>query len=307
MEEKQNQQYKQDNQGKTEYIHHDRLFKELIKIFFEDFILLFFPNFHPLISFDSVTFLSEEVYTDVVKGGERRVDLLVETKIKGVERLIIIHIEAQSYYQNDFHERMFIYYSRLYENHRRPILPIAVFSYDEKHDEPDAFTIEFPELQVLQFRYLTVELKKKNWRDYLRYDHPIAAALLSKMGYTKEERVEVKKEFLRMITRLQLDPARLNLITGFFDTYLHLNEEEERKLREEIGQLPQEESAAILNIMNSYEKKGYEQGIEKGIEQGKMEDARKMLLKGMDVNFIQEITELPLEKIEELKKSLERS
>ncbi len=275
----------------------------MIKIFFEDFISLFFPNFHPLISFDSVTFLSEEVYTDVVKGGERRVDLLVETKIKGVNRLIIIHIEAQSYYQNDFHERMFIYYSRLYENHRRPILPIAVFSYDEKHDEPDAFTIDFPELQVLQFRY----------------DHPIAAALLSKMGYTKEERVEVKKEFLRMITRLQLDPARLNLITGFFDTYLTLNEEEERKLREEIGQLPQEEGAAILNIMNSYEKKGYERGIEKGIEQGiekgiekgieqgKMEDARKMLLKGMDVNFIRDITELPLEKIEELKKSLERS
>ncbi len=178
-------------------------------------------------------------------------------------------------------------------------MPIAVFSYDEKHDELDAFTIEFPELQVLQFCYLTVELKKKNWRDYLRYDHPIAAALLSKMGYTKEERVEVKKEFLRMITRLQLDPARLNLITGFFDTYLTLNEEEERKLREEIGQLPQEESTAILNIMNSYEKKGY--------EQGKMDTARKLLLKGMDVNFIRDITELPLEKIEELKKSLERS
>ncbi|WP_211233489.1 hypothetical protein [Thermicanus aegyptius] len=183
---------------------------------------------------------------------------------------------------------MFIYYSRLYENHRRPILPIAVFCYDEKHDEPDAFTIELPELQVLQFRY----------------DHPITAALLSKMGYTKEERVEVKKEFLRMIIRLQPDPARLNLITGFLDTYLHLNKVEERKLREEIGQLPQEEGAAILNIMNSYEKKGYERGIEKGIEQGKMEAARKLLQKGMDVNFIQEITELPMEKIEELKKSL---
>ncbi|CCQ95293.1 hypothetical protein CULT_2470001 [[Clostridium] ultunense Esp] len=38
-----------------------------------------------------------------------------------------------------------------------------------------------------------------------------------------------------------------------------------------------------------------------------MEAARKLLLKGMDMNFIQEITELPLQKIEELKKSLERS
>ncbi|MBE3555174.1 MAG: Rpn family recombination-promoting nuclease/putative transposase, partial [Thermicanus sp.] len=212
-QEKKDHEEKSNNQFKKEYIHHDRLFKELIKNFFEDFILLFFPKIHPLISFDSITFLSEEVYTDVVKGDERRVDLLVKTEIKGVEGFIIVHIEAQSYYQKDFNERMFIYYSRLYENHRRPILPITVFSYDAMHDEPDTFTIEFPMLHVLQFRYFTVELKKKNWRHYIRHENPVAAALLSKMGYTKEERIELKKEFLRMITRLELEPARLNLVT----------------------------------------------------------------------------------------------
>jgi len=39
-----------------------------------------------------------------------------------------------------------------------------------------------PFKDVLQFQYLAVELKKKNWRDYIRQENPVAAALLSKMG-----------------------------------------------------------------------------------------------------------------------------
>ncbi|MFA5384926.1 MAG: hypothetical protein WC364_09745 [Eubacteriales bacterium] len=42
--------------------------------------------------------------------------------------LILVHVEPQAYVQKDFNERMFIYFSRLYEKHRRKILPIAVFT-----------------------------------------------------------------------------------------------------------------------------------------------------------------------------------
>ncbi|WP_216831369.1 RpnC/YadD family protein [Alkalihalobacterium elongatum] len=59
------------------------------------------------------------------------VDLLVETKLKGKDTLIIIHIEPQSSYQKDFNDRMFIYFSQIYEKYRRPIVPIAVFSYEK--------------------------------------------------------------------------------------------------------------------------------------------------------------------------------
>lgn len=51
----------------------------------------------------------------------------------------------------------------------------------------------------------------------------MAAALLSKMGFREEEKVLVKLEFLRLLARLKLDPARMELITGFFETYLKLN------------------------------------------------------------------------------------
>src|SRR5699024_12217675 len=87
-----------------------------------------------------------------------------------------------------FHERMYHYFSLLYHKYRKPILPIAVFSYDENSKEADEFTISFPLFHVLTFNFLILELRKKrNWRDYIESDNPVAAALLSKMGYTEKE------------------------------------------------------------------------------------------------------------------------
>lgn len=115
---------------------------------------------------------------------------------------------------------MFVYFSRLFEKYRKRILPIAVFSYNEKRNEPNTFQIAFPFLDVMKFQYLTIELNQLHWREFIRKDNPVAAARLSKMGYTKEERVQVKLEFIRMLVRLELDPARTELLFGFFETYL---------------------------------------------------------------------------------------
>jgi len=119
-----------------------------------------------------------------------------------------------------------------------------------------------------------------NWRDYIRSDNPVAAALLSEMGYQKEERIEVKKEFLRMITRMELDPARQRLIYGFFESYLKLTEQEEEQLMDEVSKLP--EADQIFEIPISYEEKGKEIGKEIGVRKVAVE----MLKKDVDPNFI---------------------
>ncbi|MEQ6378296.1 transposase, partial [Bacillaceae bacterium S4-13-56] len=208
-------------------VDHDRLFKELISTFFEEFMLLFFPDVYEEIDFRQVKFLSQEVYTDVIVGEKYKVDILVETKLKGEDGLVNIHVEPQSYHQEEFNERMFIYFSRLFEKYRRKILPIALFSYDFIKNEPNNFSMTFSAQPILDFNYLTIELKKEDWRNYLRKYNPVAAALLSKMGYNESEKVEVKKEFFRILIRLELDQARASLITWFFETYLQLNDEQE--------------------------------------------------------------------------------
>lgn len=77
---------------------------------------------------------------------------------------------------------MYLYFSLLYNKYRKPILPIAVFTYNQhSNHEKNNFSIRFPFFHVLSFQFLTLTLKKLKWREFIRSDNPIAAALLYKM------------------------------------------------------------------------------------------------------------------------------
>lgn len=51
------------------------------------------------------------------------------------------------------------------------------------------------------------ELRKQNWRNDIRCGKQVEFPFLSKMMYTESERIELKKEFLRMLVRLEWDEA----------------------------------------------------------------------------------------------------
>ncbi len=291
------------------YTDHDRLFKEVIQVFFQEFMEAFFPEEYKHINFSTVHFLEQEVFTDILKGEKRRIDILAEVKVKGEETIILIHVEPQSYFQDEFAERMFIYNSRLYEKYRKPILPITVFSYNENKELPTQFTIDVPTFRVIEFHYQQIHLINLNWRKYIKQTNPIVAAFLSKMGYTKKERLQVKMEFLRMIARLELDPAKTELIYGFFETYLKLTDKEEKKMHEEIKKLPQEEADRVLELPNSYReegvkegiKEGVKKGIKEGVKKGKIKIVQNMIKKGLSEDLIADLAEISVSEVKEIR------
>jgi len=289
--------YSYSNKGKKR-VDHDQLFKQLIYYFFEEFLEVFFPDVHAHIDFSSIKPLSEEVYTDVIQGDARKLDIVIEAKLRGEESVLLIHVEPQSYEQKDFHKRMYHYFSLLYNKYKKPIVPIAVFSYDEKRNEPNEFDIAFPFFHVLHFRFLTLELKQKRWLDYIKSDNPAAAALLGKMGYKKEEKVQVKLEFLKMLVRMELDPAKSKFIHDFFEVYLKLDSKEEEKLMKDIRDL--DGVKEFLELPNSWEERGIRKGVEKGMRQGVKKVALEMLKKGLPIELIEEVTELSRSEIEKL-------
>jgi predicted transposase YdaD len=120
--------------------------------------------------------------------------------------------------------------------------------------------VAFPDLKVLEFNFVPVQLNRLPWRDYLTQSNPVAAALMSKMQIAPEERPRVKAECLRMIATLRLDPARTRLISGFVDTYLRLNATEEQVFQEELGRIEPTEREGIMQIVTSWMEQGIEQG-----------------------------------------------
>jgi hypothetical protein len=246
-------------------IDHDRLFKELIQTFFGEFIELFLPKVLNYVSKESLIFLPEEVFTDVTSGDKRKIDLLAQVKWQGKDSYFLIHVENQAYTQTEFERRMFHYFARLDAKYLLPIYPVVIFSYDEpKRQEKNQYQVTFPDKKILEFNYTSIQLNRLNWRDFLNQKNPVASALMAKMQFKPEERAKVKLECLRMLATLSLDPARIELISGFVDTYLKLNQTQQLQFETELKQAGLVEEEKVMEIVTSWMEKGIEIGLQQG-------------------------------------------
>lgn len=71
----------------------------------------------------------------------------------------------------------------------------------------------------------------------------------------------------------------MQLISGFIDTYLRLNAEEEELFQAEIDRIDPPQKEIAMEIVTSWMEKGIEKGIEQGIEQGKQSEARSLIMR----------------------------
>ncbi|BAT53741.1 hypothetical protein NOS3756_27030 [Nostoc sp. NIES-3756] len=187
---------------------------------------------------------------------------------------------------------MFHYFARLDAKYLLPIFPIVIFSYDEpKRPEKSQYTVNFPNRKILEFNYITIQLNNLNWRNFLNQPNPVAAALMAKMNFKPEERVRVKLECLRMLVTLQLNPAKMELISGFIDTYLRLNATEEQALDTELKQANLVEEEAIMEIVTSWMEKGEQKIVKRQV---------KRRFNNIDSTLENRIDSLSVEQIENL-------
>jgi hypothetical protein len=78
------------------------------------------------------------------EAGRRYVDKLVKVYLQnGEERWVLVHIEVQSHRDEEFAERMFIYFYRIYDKFRRKVLSVAVFADPNSRFKPDRFVYNF--------------------------------------------------------------------------------------------------------------------------------------------------------------------
>ncbi|HLQ46047.1 MAG TPA: Rpn family recombination-promoting nuclease/putative transposase, partial [Planctomycetaceae bacterium] len=193
-------------------IDHDQVFKQLVEAFFCEFLELFCPAEAAQIDFRQVEFLREEIFTDVRQGRRRRLDSVAKVRLKrGGERFILVHFEFEaSRKDQNFPQRMFEYFCQLFLRHRLPIVPIAVFSDDADWSQPvpDFFELSLSPRSRVRLDFHLIKLSQLDYRPFLKSSNPLAFALMAKMKYTRRQRVRMKADFLRLILRAGVDPAR---------------------------------------------------------------------------------------------------
>ncbi len=112
-------------------VDHDRFFKELITTFLLEFLLLFFPKLAESLDPDSIEFLSQEHFDNLLDGDQYLADIVVKARFKGDDdAFFLIHVEHQSTAPANFPRRFFRYYSAIFEKHGVPVYPIVIYSHD---------------------------------------------------------------------------------------------------------------------------------------------------------------------------------
>jgi len=257
-------------------IDHDRLFKELLIIFFREFIMLFLPQVAAYTDFSTLAPLDKEVFTDVTAGEKHEVDVLMQVKFKpGIEgygegAAFLVHVENQASSKANFNKRMFIYYSRLIEKFDIDIYPIALFSFDEPYrSEPHQYVVKFPNKTVLDYNFDPIQLNQLDWHDFLQRPNPVASALMTKMKIAPADRPKVKAQCVAMLVGLELDEAKNQLLTGFMNTYLDLNQDEEKVFQAELDTLvsPQKKEE-IMDFVTTRDLRVMAEGQLKGRQEG---------------------------------------
>ncbi len=174
-----------------------------------------------------------------------------------------------------------------------------IFSFDEpKRAEPQNYSVIFGDLKVLEFQFVAIQLNRLSWRDFLTQPNPVAAALMSKMNISKQERPQVKAECLRLLATLKLDPARMQLISGFVDTYLRLDDTEKQVFQAAISTMGLDEQEEIMEIVTSWQ--------QEGAQKAKEEIALNLLREGLAIEVITRVTGLTVEQVQQLQATLSR-
>lgn len=113
----------------------------------------------------------------------------------------------------------------------------------------------------------------------------------------------LKWECYRLLATLRLDPARTQLIGGFIESYLQLDEREEAEFLAELKQVSPEERSAIMEWNSIWHKQGRLEGRQQEAANLVERLLRKRL--GPDAALpLEAIRALPLERLEELAEAI---
>ncbi|MCY7283709.1 MAG: DUF4351 domain-containing protein [Cyanobacteria bacterium CAN_BIN43] len=111
----------------------------------------------------------------------------------------------------------------------------------------------------------------------------------------RQERPLVKLECLKQMARLRLNAAQARMISGFVDTYLRLEAQEEEEFQRELDRIEPSQKEGVMEVVTSW----MEAGIERGIERGE----RSLILRQLNRRFgsLPQVTQAQVEAL-----SLER-
>ena len=252
---------------------YDSPWKEALDRYFERCMAFFFPQAHAEIDWTRGYEMLDKELQPIVrqsKQGRRYVDKLVKVWLKsGEEKWLLIHVEVQTWKEDDFPRRMHVYNHRIFDRYDREVISLAILADDDPDWRPNQFGYsrwgfrtgtEFPIVKLLD--YATHE-------QALEADpNPFAMVVLAHLKTLETRRSPADRQAwkLRLVKRLYergMDAEDIRQLFRFIDWIMDLPQGQERLFWQEFTAYQQEKRMPFITIA---ERVGMEKGLLEGIE-----------------------------------------
>ena len=186
-------------------VHYDELWKNIIEKLFPHFLAFFMPKLYADVDLSlGYVFLDKELQEIKLKGkkGKNITDKLVKVRLKnGEEKWLLIHLEVQGKHEEDFGNRMFRYFYRIYDKYDVSITALALLTY--KTDKLYDFNYDVYGT-THAYRYNTAYIGNYPEEDLLNDKNPFALVCLAVQYdrlYRKDEdkKFSLKRNLIRML------------------------------------------------------------------------------------------------------------
>ena len=273
----------------------DILWKGILEDIFADFLTFFVPEASQLLDFDrGFEFLDKELEQlfppepDTFK--PRHVDKLVKAFTRdGQEQWILIHVEVQGKADKSFSQRMFTYYSRIFDQHQRPITAFAILADETKSFRPTAFEQSFMGT-TLVYRFNTYKILGQDQLTLEASENPFAMVVLTVLVALQKKRVDeadlldLKLTLTKRLLDKPFPKPVIRQLMNFLRNYVRFAKPETNVIFEdEYNELTKQKTTMGLEELlltlaeQRGEKRGEKRGERRGEKQGRQQKDRLII------------------------------
>ena len=294
---------------------YDSPWKEILNLYFQEFMEFFFPDIAKEIDWSRGYELLDKELRQITRESEvgfRLADNLVKVwKKDGQEAWVLVHVEVQGQEEKEFGHRVFVYHYRIHDLHKRPVVSLAVLA-----DENPGRYIQSYEQELwgcrTKFQFPTVKLLayRDQW-EILESSSNLFAVVVTAHLHTLEtrknqnERLQYKLALSKNLYRRGWTRQDIIHLYRFIDWIMRLPEDLEKLYHEELVKFEEEVKMPYVTTAERI-------GIEKGRIEGGKEKAVKTAFNLLSLGILTEeqianATELSIEDIRKLKQHLRNS
>jgi len=289
---------------------YDSPWKDVLDLFFDSFMKLFFPSAHAQIDWPrGFEFLDKELQkiTAGAAVGRRFVDKLVKVWLKtGEELCVLIHIEVQGTRETGFEVRLYIYNFRIYDRFELPVATFVILTDEDENWRPTEYLTEVLGTEV-RFKYSAAKLLdfRQRWEELEQSDNPFAVVIQAHLTAleTRGDGRDRLEQRLTLTKRLDERGFGEQVIFGLFqflDWVLWLPDDLGAEFDAKMREYEEERK---MEYVTSTERRG----IKKGRQEGSAEIVLLQLRQrfgALDEASQAHINALPVERLKELSVAL---